>query len=292
MTKILLLLFISLSVCSVAQTDLDMSKYRVDTVIKASEDYPNTFDTIITYQKIKIIHEKLVVIDSINRGSFTTCLVNFGAIYQTKIEHRNIKLQQYGIQAGFSANIKRYNIGLDIGVNQYRFRQQYNTSEELISTTQKTISDTVDIYYVQETDDTYSPRYIIKDREVTVPDTSITSTNFNNTFNLYTLNTRIFAGRKFLLNKWKLGIAFGYNFNIPLSKQSNVRMINKEEKQEIVQTQNQYLIDVEGQIYRTLFSRVDLYMNLRYTYQLNPLLVNEKSTYQMLGGAIGVQVSI
>lgn len=292
MTKIFLLLFISLSIYSVAQTDLDMSKYRVDTIIKASEDYPNTFDTIITYQKIKIVHEELVVIDSIQRRSFNTFLADIGAVAQTNINQRNIDFQQYGIQAGVSTNIKRYDIGLNVGVNQYRFRQEYNTSDELITTTQKTISDTVDTYFVQEEDDTYSPRYVIKDQEVTVYDTLRTSNDFNNRFNLYTLNTRIFAGRKFLLNKWKLGVALGYNLNIPLSKQSNVRMINIEEKQEVVQTQIQHLVDVEGQIYRTLFDRIDLYMNLRYSYQLNPLLVNEKSIYQMIGGVIGVQVSI
>ncbi len=299
MIKILITLFTLVTLYSIAQNELDPNQqYQIDTIIKSSSDYPDSYDTLIVYKKINVIHQKRIVIDSIERHSYKYWFASleaqqeFGKPQKKNEEIKLINFNIKGVAAALYTNIYTYKLGLSIGLHQQRFTQNKYIINESIKNIEQTIIDTVDIYYISDGDGEYSPRYIIKEHTETLSDTSYIPLSLSIPSKITFANFKIFGIKEIELQKWKFGISLAYKIGLPVSNRSLKIYPATETEDIIAKVSTQHSLETALRINRQLSSRSALYLSGKYCYQMTSYVNNENLRYQLLGIQLGIQIQI
>jgi hypothetical protein len=273
--------------------------YRVDTLFKESPDHPGVFDTVIVYKKINVINQQVTVQQlterkvtwqtGIGTGAGVFWLSDISPISSSdKSEYRTTNTL---MSADLIAEVKADNITIiaEGGLSQFdqELVYKYNSVEVTSKTTN--VSDTVDIYYVEDGSGNKVPVPVIKQREILSHDSVFTprQKTFSNT--IFYAQAGLKLGYTFRNEKIAVTPMAGYTMAFPVSidpgvvvldADKGVYPVTRSSLRKVVSS-----LSLEAKISRQLGNFADIYLKGLFLYNLNSML-KEFDTRKYYGGGL------
>lgn len=299
--NLLIPVFISLLIFTSYAQELpeNDSNYKIDTLIKESTEFPGVYDTVIVYKKINIVHKELVVVDTNFTPVIASWEVGLQGTYATSISSTTLEnLASSQNIAGIDANISGYhkNFGFSflLGVEQKRGKHSYTQRTMEQNTRNETVTDTVDIYYINHTNGSQTPVYVTKEREIEHIDTSYNVVTNTNSHHISYANIGINLTYGVSINKWDFLGLINYKLGVVLNTKGALFDKNGDAK-EISSNSLSSLQHRGGLGMRVAYHfhpKTALYLNGTYQVDLSSVYTGQDVKYNFIGLNLGVLVDI
>lgn len=298
--KILILGFIFLTAIAIAQDVPNIEgEYKIDTLINESQEFPGVFDTIIVYKKIKVVHKELVVIDTnfspiVNRwkvgieGAYAQSTSSSSLDY---LESSTLSLA--GIDASVTAYRKKLGLSFLMGMRQKSIKQKFLLETSELNTSKQTAIDTVDTYFIVNSDGSQTPVYVTKENQIEHTDTIYHSNLNSNTHRIRYATIGLSMGYGIGVKKWEFSGLINYKLGVLVSAKGKYFSSGTENEIQLNTLSTfQHMGGLALRVAYNIYPKTDVYLNGFYEAELSSAYRNQGLKHTIIGINLGLLVAI